>query len=89
VNPKAFKKLVIAEYGDKLTEENGQWYLSDGDSVKPLNTALSQYLESEEGQIFKPASGISGTGAKSGSTPPIKPEEDLQASLNKLFQNKK
>jgi hypothetical protein len=89
VNPKAFKKLVLAEYGENITEENGQWYLADGDSVKPLNDALGQYLDSEEGQIFKPASGISGTGAKSGSTPPIKPQEDLQTALNKLFQNKK
>lgn len=85
LSPKTFKKMISAEYGDSIVEEDGSWYLKEGDAVKPLSDALVQYLSSEDGQLFKSASGVTGTGSKAGDQKTSIPETE---SLSSLFTQK-
>ncbi|MBW4443091.1 MAG: hypothetical protein KME10_17995 [Plectolyngbya sp. WJT66-NPBG17] len=63
-------KLFTTEYGDKLRQENTDWYVDlGGDSVKPLAQTFTDYLASEEGKIFIPPSPTSGSGSASSAKP--------------------
>ncbi|WP_427162621.1 hypothetical protein ACQFX9_14360 [Aliinostoc sp. HNIBRCY26] len=61
LGPSALQKLFLAEYSDSLREENGSWFIEKGDSVFSLQDALNNYLNTEEGKCFLPASGVKGS----------------------------
>jgi hypothetical protein len=51
-------------YGDKLTKEEGQWFVKDGEDVKPFDEVFSEYLQSDEGKFFLPPNPAKGTGSQ-------------------------
>lgn len=74
VAAKAENVPVLSEYlGNKfsLTQENGAWYVKDGDSVKTLGNAISSFLSTDEGKYFVAPSKT--TGAGSSESPPATP----------------
>lgn len=73
--PQALKKLFLANYQDNIKQENGQWFLEQDDSSLPLSKALSNYLASDEGAHFLPASGVQGSSSSETKTHPSTPKQ--------------
>jgi hypothetical protein len=63
LNQGALRKLLNLEYGEVLSEENGSWFVKQGESVKPLTDAIAGYLATDEGKSFMPPSGTAGAGS--------------------------
>lgn len=57
------RKLLTAEYSGKLKEEDGAWFVSEGDSTKSLKDSIATYLATPEGKMFIPPSGTTGAGS--------------------------
>lgn len=57
----SLQKLFMSEYGEFIKEENGSWFVDKGDSTLALQDALNNYLNTEDGKIFLPASGVKGS----------------------------
>lgn len=86
-NPNQFRKLFLAEYGSNIQEEDGKFYLLSGEDSKPLDKAMADYLSSEDGQIFQPASKVKGSGSKGSDAPPTtSTDEDLSSLINAAFK---
>lgn len=68
LNQGALGKLLTLEYGDSLKEENGNWLIVQGDSVKALDDAIAGYLATDEGKAFLPPSGTAGAGSSESTT---------------------
>ena len=66
-------------FGDNLKQDDGQWFVMEGDLVKPLETVVSGFLETDEGKHFLPASGVNGGGSSETVKTPAK-VEDMSAS---------
>lgn len=89
LNPTALQKLFTLEYGDSVKEEGGNWYVDRGDTVVPLNEALNNYLQSEEGKFYLPPSNVSGAGSEEVKTNPSTIDKPLDAAsaLYEAFSN--
>lgn len=89
LNPTLLHKVLQLEYGDGLKEENNAWFVSVGDSVKPLNDAVSAYLQTDEGKAFLPPSGTQGSGASESktttATPPTTTPTKAVDALSQAF----
>lgn len=62
-NTSTLRKLLSAEYGGKLKEEDGSWFVTEGDKAISLSESIKSYLATDEGKIFVPASGTQGAGS--------------------------
>lgn len=63
-NTTTLRKLLTAEYSGKLKEEDGSWFVTDGDKTSALSESIKSYLATDEGKIFVPATGTNGAGSK-------------------------
>lgn len=68
--PDKATRAFLMENEANLKQEDGNWYLTDGESVKPLNDAVDSFLNTDFGQTFQPASKGRGLGLK-----PVKGEQ--------------
>ena len=57
-------RAFLMEYGDKLSEENGNYFISDGDNVHSLDESVNSFLQSDFGSLFQPPSKGVGMGLK-------------------------
>jgi hypothetical protein len=90
LNPTALQKLFTLEYGEKIKEEGGQWYIEKEDKVVGLNEALADYLNSPEGKFYLPPSNITGAGSetiKSNSVGTSQQGVDAKSALYEAFSN--
>lgn len=85
-NPEVFKTVVMSKYGAAMKEDNGQFYVEDGENVVPLKQAFENYLATEEASIFVPASKVKGTGSKSTETQPVVKTQDFSSLLEQSFK---
>ncbi|AFY48996.1 hypothetical protein Nos7524_3196 [Nostoc sp. PCC 7524] len=69
LNQSAFYKLFMLENGDYLKEENGSWFIDKSGEISTLGDSIKNYLTTDEGKLFIPASKVQG--ASSQETKPI------------------
>ncbi|AVH67040.1 hypothetical protein [Nostoc sp. 'Peltigera membranacea cyanobiont' N6] len=86
LSPGSLQKLFLLDNSDKLKEENGVWYVAQGESVSTLEDALNSYLSSEDGKAFAPASGVRGSDAQETKVTPVDPNQKLKAA-DALFES--
>lgn len=72
---KVLFQALSAQYGDKLQEDGGQWFVTDSGGTQTLEAAIDGFLSSEEGKAFLPSSGINGAGSKESSATTVPPSE--------------
>ena len=86
-NTSTLRKLLSAEYGGKLKEEDGSWFVTDGEKATALSESIKSYLATDEGKIFVPASGTQGAGSKEtkSSTPASSTGTVTDAALSEAF----
>lgn len=75
-NQRLLYKLLHSEYANKLTQEGDAWFIEDGENVKPLSQAVTDFMSSDDGALFVPPSGVNGAGStetKSATPPAEKP----------------
>jgi hypothetical protein len=87
-NSKVFRKLFLAEFGSQITEENNQFFLSSGDSTKPLNKAMEDFLNSEDGKLFQPASSVNGSGSKPSNKTVVAEKQSLSSLMSQALKKK-
>lgn len=87
-NPAVFRKLFLAEFGNQITEEDNQFFLSNGDSTKPLTKAMEDYLNSEDGKLFQPASSVNGSGSKPSDKKIPGEKPNLSSLMNQALKKK-
>lgn len=80
LNPSALQKLFTLEYGQYIKEENGQWYVEQGESTVSLSDALNGYLSTDEGKGLLPPSGVNGSGAIESKNITPNPSDKLSAA---------
>lgn len=81
------REVMAAKYSDRLTEENGKWFVKDGDTAKPFNQVVTEFLASDDGLVFTPpASTVQGNGSKVGNVQSTlsKPQTMAEAFQNAL-----
>jgi hypothetical protein len=76
LNQKALYRLLLADHGENIQQENGTWFVKSGDeTVVPLEAAVTKFLSSEEGKFFQAPSGVNGAGSSetkaATSNPPV------------------
>jgi hypothetical protein len=54
--PDKATKAFLMENEANLKQEDGNWYLVEGDSALPLSSAVDSFLNTDFGQTFQPAS---------------------------------
>ncbi|MEA5625308.1 hypothetical protein [Nostoc sp. UHCC 0251] len=86
LSPATLQKVFLLDQADKIKEENGKWYVAQGDSVSTLDDALNSYLSSEDGKAFVPASGVQGSSAQETKVTPVDPNQKLKA-VDALFES--
>ena len=86
LSPGSLQKLFLLDYADRIREENGKWYVAQGDNVSTLDDALNSYLLSEDGKAFVPASGVQGSDAQETKVTPVDPTQKLKAE-DALFES--
>ncbi|MEH1966748.1 hypothetical protein [Nostoc sp.] len=86
ISPRLLQKVFLLDNADKIKEEDGIWYVAQGDSVSTLEDALTSYLSSEDGKAFIPASGVRGSDAQETKVTPIDPNQKLKAE-DALFES--
>ncbi|MEA5603703.1 hypothetical protein [Nostoc sp. UHCC 0252] len=85
LSPAVLQKVFLLDNSDKLKEENGKWYVTQGDSVSTLEDALTSFLSTEDGKAFIPASGVRGSDAQETKVTPIDPNKTVKAE-DALFE---
>lgn len=86
-NPTALRKLLTSEYGQNLKQEDGKWFVADGDSATPLNEAIAAYLKTPEGKYFVAPSGIQGSSSTESAIAPnsgTSEKKDLAGMLGEI-----
>jgi 23S rRNA A1618 N6-methylase RlmF len=86
LSPSALQKLFLLDNADRIKEENGKWYVAQGESVSTLEDALNSYLTSEDGKAFLPASGVRGSDAQETKVTPVDPNQKVKAA-DALFES--
>ena len=86
VNPTLLQKVFNLEYANSIKEENGKWFLDNEGQVSSLDDILKSYLDTEEGKVFQPASGVQGSASMETSAKVVKPETKITAE-DALFQS--
>jgi len=90
VAPTSLKRLLVSQYGHQLEQENGQWFVRDGDQAQPLAAVVDKFLASDDGKIFTPPnSQVNGNGSKPGNVQnqPEKPK-DFAALIEQSLQTR-
>lgn len=72
---KVLFQALSAQYGDKLQEDGGQWFVTDSGGTQTLEAAIDGFLSSDEGKAFLPSSGINGAGSKESSGTTVPPSD--------------
>ncbi len=85
--PEIFKNQIISKYGQNIINDNGSYYLKENGTLTSLDNAMSGYLASDEGQFFKPATGIKGSGSKTSTDPKVQAQMDKDTAFVAAFQN--
>ncbi|HEY9629365.1 MAG TPA: hypothetical protein V6C84_18840 [Coleofasciculaceae cyanobacterium] len=89
LNPAALKKLFALNYQDKITQENGAYFVQNGDEVVSLDQAFQNYLKTDEGACFLPASNVNGSDSRETKAAPTLPTQEpaslLDAATNLQF----
>jgi len=91
VAPTSLKRLLESQYGNQLEQENGKWFVRDGDQAQPFSAVVDSFLASDDGKIFTPPSSqVVGNGSKAGNVK-NQPEQqkDFAALLERSLQNKR
>ncbi|MFS0515138.1 hypothetical protein ACEYW6_10495 [Nostoc sp. UIC 10607] len=86
LSPSTLQKVFLLDHADRIIEENGKWFVNQGDSVSTLENALTSYLSSEDGKAFLPASGVQGSSAQETKVTPVDPNQKLKAE-DALFES--
>jgi len=82
VAPNSLKKLLAAQYGSQLEQENGKWFVKEGDSAQPFESIVDNFLSSEDGKVFvPPSSSVIGNGSKAGNVQKQTEQKQNLASL--------
>ncbi|MCW5317926.1 hypothetical protein GTQ43_30405 [Nostoc sp. KVJ3] len=80
LSPGSLQKLFLLDNAERIIEENGKWFVNQGDTVSTLEDALNSYLTSEDGKAFVPASGVRGSDAQETKVTPVDPNQKLKAA---------
>jgi hypothetical protein len=86
LSPSTLQKVFLLDNSDKIIEENGKWFVNQGDNVSSLDDALNSYLLSEDGKAFVPASGVQGSSAQETKVTPVDPNQKVKAA-DALFES--
>ena len=70
-NVPALRKVLTVDFGQKLKQEGGLWFVDDGLSTVPLTDAVKTYLTTDEGKHFVPAAPTKGSGATEAKAAPV------------------
>lgn len=54
--PDKATRAFLMENESNIKHEDGNWYVADGDNVKPISDAVDSFLTTDFGQTFQPAS---------------------------------
>lgn len=78
-------KLFLMDHESQIQEDEGEFFVGKGDSVKTLKGAVEAFLESSDGQMFRPAGKGKGSGLNTSNAvrPPAGKGEDNLA--DRLF----
>ncbi|MBE9178682.1 hypothetical protein IQ268_08930 [Oculatella sp. LEGE 06141] len=79
INQGLLHTAFLARNGGQLTEENGIWYVKNGEQVATLDDAMKGYLGTDEGKVFVPASTTQGAGSTESKTTTPTPEPTTKA----------
>lgn len=60
-SPNVVKELLSKRWSDKIIEDNGQLYYKDGNITKAINVMFDDWMKTDEGKDFIPASRPNGT----------------------------
>lgn len=87
LNQSALQKLLSLELGDSIKEENGNWLVAQGETVKSLDDSIAAYLATDEGKAFLPPSGTAGAGSSESKTitPAASADTKAGAALMQAF----
>ncbi|MEH1957674.1 hypothetical protein [Nostoc sp.] len=80
LSPGSLQKLFLLDNAERIIEENGKWFINQGDTVSTLEDALTSYLSSEDGKAFLPASGVRGSDAQETKVTPVDPNQKPKAA---------
>ncbi|NEU81489.1 hypothetical protein [Nostoc sp. UIC 10630] len=86
LSPATLQKVFLLDNAERIIEENGKWFVNQGDTVSTLEEALTSYLSSEDGKAFVPASGVRGSDAQETKVTPVDPNQKLKAA-DALFES--
>lgn len=81
LNPAALKKLFALNYQDKITQENDAYFVQNGDEVVSLDQAFQNYLKTDEGACFLPASNVNGSDSRETKAAPTLPTQETPSSF--------
>jgi len=66
VNGGILQDVLDKRWGEKLTKEGDQWFIQDGEAVRPFSDAFESFIGSDEGKTFLPPSPTTGSGGTEG-----------------------
>jgi hypothetical protein len=73
-------KLYMLENSSALKEENGNWFVERNGQVLPLEESLKNYLNSDDGKLFLPPSGVNGSSSQETKASTANPNSRVSAA---------
>lgn len=89
LEPNSLFKLYLLEHGQLLKEEGENWLVEQDGKTISLEDSLKTYLESDEGKVFIPPSGTSGSSSEetTNQARPLEKSPSAEEALSQAFQS--
>ncbi|MBD2196607.1 MULTISPECIES: hypothetical protein [Calothrix] len=80
LNQSTLHKLYMMENSSQLKEENGNWFVERNGQVLSLEESLKNYLNSDDGKLFLPPSGVNGSSSQETKVTAANPNTKVSAA---------
>lgn len=80
LNQSTLHKLYMLENASLLKEENGNWFVDRNGQVLPLEESLKNYLNTDDGKLFLPPSGVNGSSSQETKVSTANPNTKVSAA---------
>lgn len=80
LNQSTFHKLYMLENASLLKEEDGNWFIDRNGQVLSLEESLKNYLNSDDGKLFLPPSGVNGSSSQETKVAAVNPSTKVSAA---------
>ena len=85
-----FRAALVSQFGDKLTEQGGAWFVKQGDnSMLTLDDTVKTFLGTDDGKALLPSSGVNGTNQPAKGNGVLNSATDSPTDTNKQNNDQK